>query len=43
MKYADGAAYEGNWKNDNFHGFGTSKNENGDVFTGNWRNGSMNG
>jgi hypothetical protein len=43
MKYADGDVYEGNWKNDEFHGFGTLTQPDGEISSGNWKEGKLHG
>ena len=35
--------YEGEYKNDKEHGFGTSRNSDGSTYTGDWENGMFNG
>jgi len=41
MTFIDGDFYEGNWKNDNMHGYGKYTWSDGDVYEGNWENGEM--
>ena len=39
----DGNSYEGQWKNNNYHGVGIFKYSNGDVYDGEWINGLRSG
>ena len=40
---ADGTRYEGEWKGDEWHGWGTATLQNGDYLTGLWNYGTFEG
>ena len=36
MKFNDGSSFQGEWKEDMFHGAGKLTHKNGDITEGNW-------